>query len=129
MTQPFAPVPIETLLSQSDWVRRLAYSLTRDPAEAEDLVQETWLAVAQHPPAHASNLKSWLRTVMKNVRRKRWRGETRRAAREHAVADSEVADDVAELAARAGMLSKVAGHVHALEEGQRTVVLLRYFDD
>lgn len=129
MTQPFAPVSIETLLSQSDWVRRLAYSLTRDPAEAEDLVQETWLAVAQHPPAHASNLKSWLRTVMKNVRRKRWRGETRRAAREHAVARSEVADDVAELAARASMLSKVAGHVHGLDEAQRAVVLLRYFDD
>jgi RNA polymerase sigma factor (sigma-70 family) len=129
MTQPSAPVTIEALLSQSDWVRRLAYSLTRDPAEADDLVQETWLVVAQHPPAHASNLKSWLRAVMKNVRRRRWRGEMRRAKREHAVAESEVAGDVAELAARASMLSKVAGHVHALDEAQRTVVLLRYFDD
>lgn len=129
MTQPSAPVTIETLLSQSDWVRRLAYSLTRDAAEADDLVQETWLAVAQHPPAHDSNLKSWLRAVMKSIRSKRWRGETRRAAREHAVAASELADDVAELSARASMLSKVAGHVHELDEAQRTVVLLRYFDD
>jgi RNA polymerase sigma-70 factor (ECF subfamily) len=129
MTQPSAPVPIEILLSQSDWVRRLAYSLTRDPAEADDLIQETWLVVAQHPPAHDSNLKSWLRTVMKNVRRRRWRGELRRTAREHAAAGSEITDDVAELSARANMLSKVAGHVHALEEGQRAVVLLRYFDE
>src|SRR5262245_16827542 len=125
MTQPSAPVPIETLLSQSDWVRRLAYSLTRDAAEADDLVQETSLVAAQHPPAHAGNLRSWFRTVMKNLRRKRHRGETRRAAREQAAAESEVADDVAELSARANMLSKVAGHVHALEDGQRAVVLLR----
>src|SRR5262245_39013119 len=129
MTQQSTPVTIEALLSQSDWVKRLAYSLTRDAAEADDLVQETWLAVAQHPPAHDSNLKSWLRTVMKNIRRKRWRGETRRVAREHAASQSEVADDVAELSARANMLSKVAGHVHGLDEGQRAVVLLRYFDD
>ena len=129
MTQQSAPVTIETLLSQSDWVRRLAYSLTRDQAEADDLVQETWLVVAQHPPAHDSNLKSWTRTVMKNILRRRWRGETRRAAREHAVAESEIAGDVAELSARANMLSKVAGHVHSLDEAQRTVVLLRYFDE
>ena len=129
MTAAAAPVPIEMLLSQSDWVRRLAYSLTRHAEEADDLVQETWLVAARHPPAHASNLKSWLRTVMRNIRRQHYRAETRRVARELTAAESEISDDVAELSARASLLSKVAGHVHELDEAHRTVIILRYFDD
>ena len=33
----------ELLLEQSDWIRRLARSLVRDTARADDLAQDTWV--------------------------------------------------------------------------------------
>jgi hypothetical protein len=34
----------ETLLEHATWLRRLAASLVGDPASADDLVQDTWVA-------------------------------------------------------------------------------------
>jgi RNA polymerase sigma-70 factor (ECF subfamily) len=53
-----------------------AMAITRNPAEAEDLVQETYVraipAVRSLPPE--SNLKSWLFTILRNV----WLNQLRR---------------------------------------------------
>jgi DNA-directed RNA polymerase specialized sigma24 family protein len=42
---------IEALLAHADWVRALARSLVADPAHAEDVAQEAWLAALRSPPA------------------------------------------------------------------------------
>ena len=39
MNDTFNP---ETLLTHSDWVRKLAHSLVFDPDQVDDVVQETW---------------------------------------------------------------------------------------
>ena len=45
------PLPPEALLAHAAWLRRLAEVLTRGDADAEDLVQETWLAALRSPPS------------------------------------------------------------------------------
>ena len=67
----------EALLIHAGWVRRLALALVRDPAEADDLVQDTWLAAVRHAPERAP--RSWLERVLRNAWRQRWRGEHRAA--------------------------------------------------
>ena len=42
---------IATLLAEAPWLARLARSLTGDPAEADDLVQDTYAAALHSPPA------------------------------------------------------------------------------
>src|SRR4029079_16534793 len=41
---------IERLLAHADWLRALATYLVRSPAEADDLVQETFVAALRSPP-------------------------------------------------------------------------------
>jgi len=55
-----AAVPaLEELLGQAAWVRRLARSLTRDEAAAEDATQDAFLAVLERPPRQHVNLRGW----------------------------------------------------------------------
>lgn len=58
---------IEALLEHHDFVVRLARSLVRGAEEAEDYVQETYLAAAASPPRHAENPRGWLARVLRNA--------------------------------------------------------------
>jgi RNA polymerase sigma-70 factor, ECF subfamily len=66
----------ETALDHLDGLYAYAMSLTRNKAEAEDLVQETYLramnAFGRLRPD--SNLKSWLFTILRNIRLNQIRG-------------------------------------------------------
>ncbi|MEM8712945.1 MAG: sigma factor [Planctomycetota bacterium] len=42
--------PLEALLEHGDWLRQLARSLVASHADAQDLVQDTWVAAAGSPP-------------------------------------------------------------------------------
>lgn len=70
MTQSPSSISPEQLLAHADWVRALARALVADPAGADDLVQETWLAALDRPPAHAQDLRAWLGTVLRNLARR-----------------------------------------------------------
>ena len=63
-------------LPHIDGLYGYAMAITRNPAEAEDLVQETYVraipAMGSLPPD--SNLKSWLFTILRNV----WLNQLRR---------------------------------------------------
>ncbi|MCK6461634.1 MAG: hypothetical protein L6Q95_17265, partial [Planctomycetes bacterium] len=54
------PVNIEALLRDRDWVSRLARSLARDDAQADDLAQDGWLAALRSPPGRA--VRAWWRS-------------------------------------------------------------------
>jgi RNA polymerase sigma-70 factor, ECF subfamily len=60
----------DTILQYLDGLYSYARTLCRNPAEAEDLVQETYFravrAYAQLAPD--SNVKSWMCTIMRNIR-------------------------------------------------------------
>jgi len=88
-----APFEAEALASL-DSVFRAARRLTRSAADAEDLVQETYLkafrAAGQFQPG--TNLRAWLFTILHNSARNRARDR----ARDAVTADSEAVDRAAD---------------------------------
>jgi RNA polymerase sigma-70 factor (ECF subfamily) len=123
-----APAP-ESLLAHTGWMRRLARSLVRDDAQADDVVQDAMAAALRSPPRDAVALPAWLAATVRNAARQVWRGESRRAAREMASARPEAQPGAAEVVARAEEHGLVVQAVLALEEPYRAAVLLRFFDD
>ncbi len=123
-------VPIEELLSDSGWLRSLAASLVGDPALADDLVQDAWLAAQRHPP-RAGEERPWFARVVANLARNARRGRARRAAREELAHGMSAAQRVqatpAELAQAAEAQRLLAEAVTRLPEGQRAVIVLCYF--
>src|SRR4051812_49161764 len=81
-------------LESIDSLYRTALRLTRSPADAEDLVQDTYLkafrAVDTFEPG--TNLRAWLFTILHNTARNRARDR----ARDHVLIDSEVVDQAAD---------------------------------
>jgi DNA-directed RNA polymerase specialized sigma24 family protein len=62
-------------------LRSLAQRLARNTAEADDLVQETWLAAEQTSTAQPRSRRAWLHGVLRNRGRMLRRGEARRRRR------------------------------------------------
>jgi RNA polymerase sigma-70 factor, ECF subfamily len=81
-------------LASVDSLYRTALRLTRSPADAEDLVQETYLkafrAADRFEPG--TNLRAWLFTILHNTARNRARDR----AREGLTVDSEAVDQAAD---------------------------------
>ena len=69
-------------------VYRYAYALTRDPALAEDVVQEVFVRLYQHLDAAQRNglLRAWLLRVTASVSRNALRGLTRAQLRDESFA-------------------------------------------
>jgi RNA polymerase sigma-70 factor (ECF subfamily) len=126
---------LRELLEHQVWVRDLARRLVRGPSEADDLVQSTWVAALERPPAPegASEVgperaRQWLAAVVRNAARQLRRGEARRVERERAAARGEALPSAAELVERAALQRRVAGAVEGLAEPYRSALLLRYFE-
>ena len=87
-------------LASLDSLYRAALGLTRVPADAEDLVQDTYLkafrAADRFEPG--TNLRAWLFTILHNTARNRARDR----ARDTVAVDSEVVDRASELAPASG---------------------------
>lgn len=121
---------IEPLLAQAAWVRRLARSLVREDADAEDAIQDTWLSAVRRPPTMDAPLRGWLATVLRRHVAQRATRDSRRMAREQTVAPPAGAVSSAEeLAERVGVQKVLADIVMELEEPYRQTVLLRYYEE
>jgi RNA polymerase sigma factor (sigma-70 family) len=129
MASSDAPVPLAELLAHREWVQRIARSLARDDAEADDLSQEAWVEAIEHPPPHAQSPRGWFAGLLRHRMLNRRRGERRRAVRESGASRPERAADVADVVVYAEMHREVVDAVLALDEPYRTTVLLRYFED
>ncbi len=121
-------VPFEDLLAHAGWVRALARRLVSDPAAADDLVQETWLAALRHPPRDDRNLRAWLARLVRNSARQRGRSESARRARETRRVPERATPSPDELVQRVESQRILAEEVVQLDEPQRSTVLLRYFE-
>jgi RNA polymerase sigma factor (sigma-70 family) len=122
------PLSPEALLAHSDWVRALAGRLVADPARADDIAQQAWVAALESPPRDARNMRGWLSAIVRNTARDMGRAESRRAKREERAARPEATPSTADLVQRATLQREVVDRVLALEEPYKTVVLLRWFE-
>jgi RNA polymerase sigma-70 factor (ECF subfamily) len=121
---------LEQLMSELSWLRRLARALVRDPADADDLVQETWLVAAEHAPTDARPVKPWLSRVALNLVRMRSRTAKRRRAREATTEPPAArAPTPDELVSRLEAQRLVVDELLRLAEPYRSTVLLHYFED
>jgi RNA polymerase sigma factor (sigma-70 family) len=118
---------IELMLADLRWTRRLAVTLARDHAEADDLWSETWAAARrEHKPVQ----RGWIATTMRNVVRMSRRTEKRRLAREIASADlAAAAHTPEELLARVELQKTLTELVTGLGEPYRTTLLLHHVED
>jgi RNA polymerase sigma-70 factor (ECF subfamily) len=123
------PVPMETLLTHRDWVRRLARSLVRDEASVDDVEQRTWLAALRRPPLDASTSRAWLSRVVRNEVFLSRRADGRRAAHEQVGARRRDVRSTATVVAEAESHKLLVMAVLDLPEPQRATVLLRWFED
>lgn len=114
----------EELLARTGWMRALATRLLADPAAADDVVQEAWLAALEHPPR--ANAEAWLGRVVRNLAWKRRRGEGRRAEHERALPAAEPHPGPEATAERLELQRRVLDAVAAIDEPFRTAVVERY---
>lgn len=101
MPKPERPSAFEAeALASIDSLYRTALRLTRDPADAEDLVQDTYLKAfrASDRFEPGTNLRAWLFTILHNTARNRARDR----AREAVTVDTETAERAADETAGAG---------------------------
>lgn len=120
----------EQLLEELGWVRAVAGRLLADPNDADDVVQETWLRTRQASVQFESRgrLRAWLAGVAQRMARDTLRARHRRARREERAAREEARADAEDVVERSGALQAMLQAVRALDEPQRSTVLLRYLD-
>jgi RNA polymerase sigma-70 factor (ECF subfamily) len=110
-------------------VYAVAYAIVQDAAEAEDIVQETFLKLHQGRMRDADKLAAWLLTVTRNAARDRLRRRKPQAAEEtfHALPDDNAAAPGTDLERREfhARLHRALG---SLPEEHRTALTLRYLE-
>lgn len=138
MDEARTPLPNEAL-SHLDALYNLARWLARDPAEAEDLVQETYLRAirAAHQFQPGTNLRAWLFQILRNA----FFTLCKRKGRQPEVMDPEVLDGMPSTGGAASGTDRLAGPpdgtagldlaaaLKRLPEEYRTVVLLADLED
>jgi len=107
----------------------VAFAVVQDVAEAEDIVQDTFLKLHQGRTRDAENVPAWLMTVARNAARDRLRRRKPQAAEEefHALPDDGATRPGVELQRREynARLRRALG---ALPEEHRTALTLRYIE-
>jgi RNA polymerase sigma factor (sigma-70 family) len=144
---------IDGWLHEAAFVRGLARDLVATAADADDLVQETWLRSTRAPPRAGFPVRAWLAGLVRNVARERRRATERRIRHETlAVRDAvrgggrggrggggadgiaaasglaDPADDPARLAERLELARCALAEVAALDDASRAVVVAHYLD-
>jgi len=129
MTPPPADAGARELAAHGAWLRRLARDLVRDADAAEELVQDTYVAALQHPPAGGvASMRAWLATIVRNLARDRARAEAGRRAREAATAKADRLEPEDETAARLESAETLIAALGQLAEPYRSTLVARYFD-
>jgi RNA polymerase sigma-70 factor (ECF subfamily) len=133
-----ARLPAEAL-SHLDALYNLARWLARDPVEAEDLVQETYLRAvrAAHQFQLGTNLRAWLFQILRNT----FFTQYKQKRRGPETLDPEVLDGLPHTSGTVGVDSRMAGPLdgtagldltaalNRLPEEYRSVVLLADLED
>jgi RNA polymerase sigma factor (sigma-70 family) len=121
---------LEDLLQRSAWARRLARHLVRRRADADDLLQEAWLAAAAKGEVPS---RPWLSAVLRVLGMNQARAAGRRRQRETEAVAARGATSEApgpdELLTQVETQHRLSEALLALDEPYRTTVLLRYYEE
>jgi|GEM_PF-3588696 len=122
------PLHEEQLLELNRNLRALARDLVADAAAADDLVQETWVALLEGQGRGVRNLGRWMRAVLRHGASRGRRRELLRRDRELRVAraDAVPASELAEWRSSAHLLIDA---VAELDDPFAEVLRLRYFEE
>lgn len=123
------PLNESVLQQHASGLRAVARGLLSDEHAAEDVLQETWVAAIERPPASDSRLSGWLAGVVRRLALKRLRSEGRRRRREEGASRSEALAPVDENLEQREVLRGVIDAVLALPEPYQSVVFMRYYQD
>ena len=126
----YEPVTLDHLLEHQTWALRLARQLVREEAEAEELVQRTWIAALRRPPSTGRGARAWIRKVILNLARERHRRASTRSRHELAShASDDTSPDASDTVSREEIRDRLAQRLQALQEPYRAVLTLRYYED
>src|SRR5262245_36831038 len=120
-------IELESLLCEERWMRRLARRLVADPSEAEDLVQDAWVARLSAPRSERALSRAWTSSVLRNLWRDLLRGRERPERRERAAARLEGGAAQDELAAELELRQRVGACLLELAEPYRRALTLRFY--
>lgn len=119
---------LAALLAHADWLRDLARTLVGG-ADADDAVQDTYVAALRSPPDPELPAKPWLARVLRNASRMSHRSATRRARREDAATQiATPPSSASDTVARAETFRTLVELVLALDDPYRATLLRHYFD-
>ncbi|HTR56302.1 MAG TPA: sigma factor [Kofleriaceae bacterium] len=79
----------EQLLADAAWLKRLVVTLAGNEIDADDLVQESWLAAWRRKVDPTRPLRPWLSKVVRDLAGMKRRSDHRRTSREAEAAGDE----------------------------------------
>lgn len=128
MPPPGTPLGSDELLAHAGFLRALARGLCSDAARADDLVQDTFVAALERPPAERGSLRAWLATAARHLASNRARADARRAEREAHAARPERQGPEPSALEQLELSRRLAEAVLELREPYRTAIYLRYHE-
>ena len=119
----------EQMLQDAAWLKRLATTLASNHDDADDLVQESWIAAWQRQPDASRPMRPWLAKVARDLAGMKRRSERRRSVRE-AIADDGHASSAApdELLEQMRLHRVLVDLVLELDEPYRSTVIARFVE-
>jgi RNA polymerase sigma-70 factor (ECF subfamily) len=124
-----AEVPTaEQLLQDIAWLKSLATTLANDPDDADDLVQEAWIAAWRRQPDATRPLRAWLTKVVRDLAGMKHRSDRRRATRHALTDDTQVPGAPDELVAQIRLHRLLVELVIELDEPYRSTIIGRFVE-
>ena len=117
----------EQLLQDIAWLKSLATMLANDRDDADDLVQEAWIAAWRRQPDATRPMRAWLTKVVRDLAGMKHRSDRRRVAR-HALTDAQVPAAPDELLAQIRLHRLLAELVIELDEPYRSTIIGRFVE-
>ncbi|MEM8712983.1 MAG: sigma-70 family RNA polymerase sigma factor, partial [Planctomycetota bacterium] len=117
------------LAQHTEALRRIARSLLHSAADADDVLQDAWLASSRRSPDNVEDPQAWMTGTIRNLVRNVVRDHASRRARETRSARAEaLLEDPSSPISREETRRAVRQAVEKLDEPQRTVIELHYFE-